>query len=557
MKDFIFKNIVYKKIFYTALIFFLFIPKNGFSSDFNLVKVLSDNYYYNSLIYQNQLYLSSTKGVFVLNADGEFEMYNSEILGPINILEGNIIRGVAGEGDNKAFKYLLPERYQSLNTSSSLFQDYLILTSRGVVFIYKKSELDFKKISSIRSISENYLGTYSGIFKNGVKIRDSILKYTDSYIREFDDKTFINWGGLSVIEKDTIISHFYSRKLRFDGQIEINGEAIGKAIDVFPADTTNYYLITTLGLYFYHIESQSVEKVFKDANLLGFMQMQDEGVFNRDYILFFGNDHIYKLNKANNEIEVLYASKYKIRDVYLETMSELYLLTSNSLEYINLMDESKTRSLVNNLELTHNVGRIYNLLYITSDIGLHIYDKNSRAFTKSIVTDELNHRAHFFNKDTLYLGGVNGLYTLSYLDIIDAISPKEGLGFNIQESEIFPLEWFAYINGLLLLIILIMLSTRLQLKRKIAHLKAEIHRPIRNEIEEFILANIDKVNVANIKDTFNLSNNMIYKVLDNEKPGDLIRKHRVRLVNKLRKEGFSEKYISKATGFSLSYLKKI
>jgi hypothetical protein len=41
------------------------------------------------------------------------------------------------------------------------------------------------------------------------------------------------------------------------------------------------------------------------------------------------------------------------------------------------------------------------------------------------------------------------------------------------------------------------------------------------------------------------------------KPGEIIRKERLKIVKRMRKERASEEEIAKATGFSISYLKKI
>jgi len=45
--------------------------------------------------------------------------------------------------------------------------------------------------------------------------------------------------------------------------------------------------------------------------------------------------------------------------------------------------------------------------------------------------------------------------------------------------------------------------------------------------------------------------------LGNNKPGEIIRKERIRIVRIMRRKNAKEEEISKATGFSVSYLKKI
>jgi len=45
--------------------------------------------------------------------------------------------------------------------------------------------------------------------------------------------------------------------------------------------------------------------------------------------------------------------------------------------------------------------------------------------------------------------------------------------------------------------------------------------------------------------------------MDRTNPGEVIRRKRISLTRKLRKQGVSELEISNQTGFSVSYLKKI
>jgi len=66
------------------------------------------------------------------------------------------------------------------------------------------------------------------------------------------------------------------------------------------------------------------------------------------------------------------------------------------------------------------------------------------------------------------------------------------------------------------------------------------------------------VSIESICLEFNVNQNEIYKILRNEKkPGELIRGERIKVVREMRKKKKSEEEISSATGFSISYLKKI
>ena len=77
------------------------------------------------------------------------------------------------------------------------------------------------------------------------------------------------------------------------------------------------------------------------------------------------------------------------------------------------------------------------------------------------------------------------------------------------------------------------------------------------KIIAFIKLNIAHVSVSLLCEKFKLSVNELYNVLGNKKPGEIIRKERLKIVKKMRHQKVSEEIISRATGFSISYLKKI
>lgn len=82
-------------------------------------------------------------------------------------------------------------------------------------------------------------------------------------------------------------------------------------------------------------------------------------------------------------------------------------------------------------------------------------------------------------------------------------------------------------------------------------------RDIKQEIENYIEENLSSVNIEKLKSEFSLSNNQLYSHMGSVNPEEVIRAKRVSLVKKLRKNNISEDQISIATGFSISYLKKI
>jgi hypothetical protein len=201
---------------------------------------------------------------------------------------------------------------------------------------------------------------------------------------------------------------------------------------------------------------------------------------------------------------------------------------------------------------TNNVRVFKNFILVTSDQGLDLYDLNSKEIAKNVLKDELNYNAIFINEEKIQLGGVNGLYELNYQDLLtmfDSNKPK----IEKPKQNIFPVV----IGSFVLLVVTILVLTLIRQNRIIKNQRTLESLTTKDKIESFIRLHIQNVSVELICETFDLPVNALYKALGNVKPGEIIRKERLKIVKRMRKERASEEEIAKATGFSISYLKKI
>jgi DNA invertase Pin-like site-specific DNA recombinase len=82
-------------------------------------------------------------------------------------------------------------------------------------------------------------------------------------------------------------------------------------------------------------------------------------------------------------------------------------------------------------------------------------------------------------------------------------------------------------------------------------------RITREEIETFIRDNLTTSSLKTIVANFNTNTSMVYRVLELEKPGDLIQKVRHQKVKSLRSEGKTAREIAGLTGLSETYVWKI
>ena len=75
-------------------------------------------------------------------------------------------------------------------------------------------------------------------------------------------------------------------------------------------------------------------------------------------------------------------------------------------------------------------------------------------------------------------------------------------------------------------------------------------------IKKYIDGNLSTVDVVSISEKFNIDNNLLYHLDSDFKPGDYIKQKRKEKAVELIAKGFSIEKISKATGYSVSYLKR-
>ena len=75
-------------------------------------------------------------------------------------------------------------------------------------------------------------------------------------------------------------------------------------------------------------------------------------------------------------------------------------------------------------------------------------------------------------------------------------------------------------------------------------------------IQKYIDANLNKVDVVSISEKFKVDNNLLYHLDPDFKPGDYIKQKRKEKATELIAKGLPIEKIAKATGYSVSYLKR-
>ena len=532
-----------------------------------MVELNTSKHFFNAITSDGSIYVGTDQGVFKFES-GKLIPFDPTIVGPISSKKKIIKEGIVKISDN--YKKLLPKNYINIPINELLIEDTLLIVAKGKLFVFEKNAFQIKNLGSVRAISKNYLGTYNGVFRKKDSIQ--LLKYTNSYIREFEKASFICWDGLYV-QMDSITKRFNNPL--YSG-VEIGNKLIGIANDIVEIQHPNYILSTDQGLFTIDVENEIASLLSNEfpeaifANYLNLSSKNPGG--DLDFVLFSQDKSIYSIDKKTNTISAVYNFNENIKSFLFASSNEYYILFENSLVKFkpSLPIDRKSRSrsevsgkeeqiiLMDNLRLTNDVGCFKDFVFVTSDLGLHLYDVNSDISSANIISEELNKKAFYVTKDSLYLGGVNGLYSFDYSALVNLFLKK----VNQKKPEKNTVVDFAkryqwqLIGGFVFLLLIsnLVLFSKFKTAQKI---KIRASRDIKQEIENYIEENLSTVNIEKLKTEFRFSNNQLYSHMGSVNPGEVIRAKRVSLVKKLRKNKISEEEIAKATGFSISYLKKI
>ena len=536
-------------------------------SNYSLKEFNASKHFFNAVYFGNSVYLGTDQGVFILE-EGKLIPYDTAIIGPIATKKGVLTEGVVKISDN--FKNLLPKNYINIPINELLIEDTLLIVAKGKLFVFEKNAFQIRNVGSVRAISKNYVGTYNGVYRKKDSLR--ILEYTNSYIREFEKATFFCWDGLYV-QMDSITKRFNNRL--YSG-VEIGNKLIGKANDIVEIQHPNYILSTDQGLFTVDVENEIatlLSNEFSEAIFANYLELYSKNPGgNLDFLLFSQDKSIYSIDKKTNTIDKVYSFNENIKSFLFASSDEYYILFENSLVKFepSLPIDRKSRSrgevsgkveqiiLMDNLRLTNDVGCYKDFIFVTSDLGLHLYDKNSEISGTNIISEELNKKAFYVAKDSLYLGGVNGIYSFDYASLANMFFRKVNQKKPEKNTVIDFTKRYQWqlIGGFVFLLLIsnLVFFSKFKTAQKI---KIRASRDIKQEIENYIEENLSTVNIEKLKTEFRFSNNQLYSHMGSVNPGEVIRAKRVSLVKKLRKNKISEEEIAKATGFSISYLKKI
>lgn len=531
-------------------------------NSFDIEEVNSKNIYTNILQFKGALYIGSNNGAIEINTNNNEPIIHKDIVGYITINKEKIIGGKLTEdskpSDNE-YNNLLPDKFKRSSSRTAFFNNKLYIINNNVLFVFKRNFF-LKNYDSlnIRCVTKNLIGSYNGIFNHGKKLE--FPSYTDGKIREYEDEYFICYGGL-YRDSSGNINNYYNEA---NGETKIGKNNIGHARDIIKLHGSEYALTTNKGIYIINLLKKNIFKIIssntKNEYFLTF-KLNDESKINSFY--FTENSKIYFFENKIKEKYLVFDTKKNdlIKDVYMENSSNFYVLFESQLvkytkNYITNIFEDAV--LMNDLKFTHNIINYKNTLVVTTNNGTHFYNIKTNKSYYNAIPYEANRRSLCIINDTLKYATTSGLINISENDlnnIFNEIDKEPYKSYKI-DSEIKN-----YIITFLFALIFILSITLFVLYKKskvqsedIKKNKVELTKEI---IETYIQENITSVTVQNICQKFKLTKTQLYEIIENEKPGETIRKYRINLVRKYRRLKKDEKFIADNTGFSISYLKKI
>jgi hypothetical protein len=540
-----------------SLALFLFRPDSlrSQTADTSLAVVYAQSFFFNVVEAKDgRVYAGTSDGVFEMQAT-EPRRLDSRV-GYLKVgADGSI--GIDPNGirfnDQKTFMHLLPypsEEREETHVSKGRFF-YIVSGGRMHVFMTRPYEYRYRN-HSIRTVSEHFVGTYSGIYYRGERLPEGKYPiFTDGYIREYNGKVFIPFDSLRVYDinpTDSSLSTFRGLPPGMNHQ---------STYDIRYAPNLKRYFIATQN------QLLAMDSAMKNSETLYSVDSSEEPVviaFVSRFVVAYAQGRkmmLYYLHGGSKEI--LGTLPDKIMDGAISS-SNKYVLCPSALyaikekrSFIKLVDLQKAHTLLANRD---------GELVIGTDAGLMLYDIRSGQLSTLVKGVEFNRRALALLNNRIHAGSIHGLYILDNNRLKDIAQQNTVL----REYSSRTMVYVGLALGILLLstVILSLLYLRTrnrfkEIREQITGMEAEDTKTkiTREEIEAFIRSDLANASVKSIKEHFQTNNAQIYNLLQPEKPGNLINRLRMEIVQEMHAKGALAREIAQKTGLSESYVRRI
>lgn len=523
-----------------------------FNNTYTIDRIYEGKIFYNFVMYEDELYVSSNNGVFKIDSSSNNSLlvYDKNIIGPV--------KSDFSEDKNFSVKFLnidggfmldidiQPKVFLNAVTDYAFHNNRLFIIRRGKLVSFKTLTYIYSPYESVRSITKNAVGSYNGIFINGNKLKK--LKYTDGQIKEFDNITFVCYRGLLSYKnnKETII---------YRGNDKRNEKKYGNIYDIFLINEPNYLIISTKGLYKFNLEMNSFNLIYEaKKQILPVRTNKNDNKLNNNEFSFVDNNEFISINVNTGDIKIL--KKWideNINDILISDTrdidaSNIYAISNYKyLKHYKYDSDGLKLSGKTPIKLTaHTISDYDDLIFLSGNNGLSIYDKNKRKMFDGYILDEFNKNAVYKGENEIALGSINGIYSFKNLKEF-----SKNLIFNDFKIEPkFRYDILIFVSFIIVVIILIYIKRNNSSKRNISREQLILN------IKVFIRNNLSSVTLKMLEDEFDLAYYEINSLDKDFKPAKFIKNSRKIKAQKMFFENKSMSKVAQKTGYSETYLLK-
>jgi hypothetical protein len=512
----------------------------------DLIQINKDYYFFNGIVLDGEVILSTSKGLVKYD--------NSQILpytkvsnnynGYIKFRDNKIVKGEFVPSDY--LNRVLPDRYLNIKYAI-LFHDNLIFAFiNGDMLVYEQligSRTDLQ--SNVTGITNGYFSTPKGVFDYNQELQRNLPGFSLGKIRSISHGIAVCWGGIYIQYKNEGYDFSDNKNL-----FKVGNQVLGQAKDIIELSTNKYLVTSSKGVYILDIQEEKVSPILDNPYALP----AKIKILNNNISLISLGENLYLMDTRSNSLEKYYTHNETIIDYHFNEKNKIiYILDKNGLVEIAKIDNKRFRLVQKEYNEISSLAFFSNTLLIINQNAIDVFDLTSSKAYYNLFNNSFNPQSYYIENDVFQIGSNTG---------IDKITP------NALRSAIFVDSYRSLIsderdNTLLIIIIFLLALSVLYLIYLVNNKRNHINKilsqatnfTLEEKVKKYISNNLSTVTVDKIKNEFNLTN--IYEIFSEETPGEFIRTQRIKKVKKMRKERFSEEEIAKATGFSVSYLKKI
>lgn len=488
-----------------------------------------------------KIYVKTSQSVYELN-DGEWEVLDLNFSKPYvffkeGFYESDFIPN-SEVYDISLIKELVPQRGKFIATSARKGSRFFIATG-SALFEYEIRDFYTRSYAnhSIRDIyiddSLKFIATYSGLFVND-SIRLTSTNYSNGPLVKIDSVYYLPWDEVSIlIPPDSLVLT----------PIESNSFT-GKARKIIPYQGQKFGLFT-----------RAVCKILDGFELQSFhqgLEYLDLETFQGSLIV--SSEEGLCLALTENSLDTLAQLPATIKDVY-PSGEFLYLASDVGVYRLNGLDAT---SLVKIADVPRSVMvqiDDFNHLWIASENGLYVFSDDFPEPIAIITDVEFNREALLLHNEELYVGGINGLYTLNTYEMAKSHIPQ--LLNQLNTPKLIENKWI-WANGLLLVFIGAFIGYFFWKKRNNANRDSQNNKDnwdlvaLQHHIINEKLLTVEAL--AEYLETNPVQLNRNFKKFGIT-PGKFLKKVKLKQAKIMLKEGQSIEEVAKYIGYSTKFLK--